>query len=121
MNGPKSKGNGNANGKDKDVGVRDGSGGYYNRGSTTGSDIAVNVEDLEKDFLSTAFVKSSQALKIDEEHDDPPHLRLVLILQIDSIKLSLPLDMYVCTSMYVCTCTYICRVYQCSQPLMYDV
>ena len=65
------------------------------------------MEDLEKDFLSTAFVKSSQALKIDEEHDDPPHLRLVLILQIDSIKLSLPLDMYV--YMYACICSYICN------------
>ena len=69
-----------------------GSGSGYKGG--TDKDISVSVEDLEKDFLSTAYVKSSQALKMDDEQSDPPHLRLVLILQIDSIKLSLPLDMY---------------------------
>lgn len=82
---------------------KDGDGhGHGHRSSGSGGhqggadkDISVSVEDLERDFLSTAYVKSSQALKMDDEHEDPPHLRLVLILQIDSIKLSLPLDMYV--------------------------
>ena len=91
-----------------------GSGSGYKGGAD--KDISVSVEDLEKDFLSTAYVKSSQALKMDDEQSDPPHLRLVLILQIDSIKLSLPLDMYayiyMYANMYVCmwkilmVCTY---------------
>ena len=57
------------------------------------SKLAVDVEGLEREFISNAFVRANdnrlKEIGIDE---DPPHLRLILILQIDSMKLQLPLD-----------------------------
>lgn len=60
----------------------------------------IDFEALDRDFISGAFVKTGggnpsysnpnlKGLKMDE---DPPHMRLVLVLQIDALKVQFPLD-----------------------------